>query len=63
MTNEERIKSMTTEELSKFLCELNHDCYLCPADYSCYHGHTGMVDWLKLDVDKDLREEFWKEKE
>ena len=51
MTNADRIRAMSDEELSEFLCDiLSEDrdgCSECIAEGYCYPGHTGMIDYLK----------------
>ena len=53
MTNAERIRSMTDEELAAFLCNLRSEeayentCSHCVAERFCRIGHTGMIDWLQ----------------
>ena len=49
-TNADRIRSMTNEELSAFLCNMGQECYHCIATDYCSPGHTGMLDWLKDEV-------------
>lgn len=46
-TNADRIRSMADEELAKFLCCMNHECYECPGDEMCSNGENGMLRWLK----------------
>lgn len=59
MTNADRIRSMSNEELSKFLCEFRscdsdgHPCNGCKAERYCYTGHTGMEDWLQQPAEED----------
>jgi len=50
MTNADRIRSMTDEELSAFLCNMGQECNQCIATDYCSLGHTGMLDWLKKEV-------------
>ena len=53
MTNAERIRSMTDEELAAFLCNLRSEeayentCSHCVAERFCRIGHNGMIDWLQ----------------
>ena len=59
MTNGDKIRSMSDEELANFLCDLffsnaEQDCVECPARKTCHTGHTGFIDWLK----KDARDDF-----
>lgn len=55
MTNAERIRSMTDEELAEFLCGLISafcNCHdKCPAGNMCCCCHNGMEDWLKKDAE------------
>ena len=51
ITNAEHIRSMTDEELAKWLC-FRFECYgeedLCPAHAFCKPGRqNGMLDWLQ----------------
>lgn len=49
MTNADRIRSMTDEELAVFLCNIMTNetgCYDCPGRQYCDRGHTGIEDWL-----------------
>lgn len=53
MTYEEKIKSMTTEELAKFICK-NTECYECPGKNFCYLAEgnaNGLQTWLKKEVE------------
>lgn len=53
MTNADRIRSMSDDELAAFLCNLRSEeayentCSNCVAERFCRIGHTGMIDWLK----------------
>lgn len=57
MTNEERIKNMSTEELVKFLWSNGVDCNCCKF---CFGGDeckrkickAGMAEWLKEDAEE-----------
>lgn len=56
MTNADRIRAMTDEELTAFLCDLRTNgtydgCDNCPAYDFCEHGHTGFIDWLRKEAD------------
>ena len=62
MTNYERIKAMSVDELASFLCnifiaeaevEVEDPCTICPARNHCRYGHNGMKDWLESEVAKD----------
>lgn len=55
MTNEEKMKSMTTEELAKFICK-NIECYECPGKNFCYLAEgnaNGLQTWLKKEVEEE----------
>lgn len=58
-TNADRIRSMSNEELSKFLCEFRscgsdgYPCSGCKAERYCYAGHTGMKDWLQQPAEEE----------
>lgn len=59
MTNGDRIRTMTDEELSKFLCDFRtgsageHHCAGCKAEEYCRTGHNGMIDWLQQPAKED----------
>ena len=59
MTNAQKIRAMSDEELSKFLCEFrscDSDRYSyigCKAERYCYAGHTGMEDWLQQPAEEE----------
>ena len=59
VTNADRIRSMSNEELSKFLCEFRscdsdgYPCSGCKAESYCRSGHTGMEDWLQQPAEED----------
>lgn len=50
-TNADRIRSMTDEELTAFLCDVRAgtggECAGCLAWNYCSNGHTGWGDWLQ----------------
>lgn len=51
MTNADRIRAMSDEELANFLCNIipgtvRNVCSECIATDYCYHGHNGMIDYL-----------------
>lgn len=50
MTNYEKIKGMTPEELAKFLCKMQM-CSFCEARDCCSVGHTGYIDWMKKEAE------------
>ena len=52
MTNEEWIKSMSTEELTRFLCSYT-SCGVCRARDDCSLGDNGLYKWLKKEVKGD----------
>ena len=53
MTNADRIRSMSDEELAMFLCDFRscdadeYICEGCKAEKYCRAGHTGTIDWLQ----------------
>ena len=59
MTNHERIKAITVDELASLFCniiaevEVEDPCAICPARKHCRHGHNGMKDWLESEVAED----------
>ena len=55
MTYEEKIKSMTTEELAKFICKLL-SCDRCPGRDICYLG-DGNANGLQTLLKKEVVEE------
>lgn len=62
MTNIDKIKSMTVEELATFLCNLmcNECCKdRCPGNKFCGRKHNGLIDWLGRDEEQDV--EPWME--
>ena len=58
MTNGERIRQMTDEELAEWLdtvigsCNLN-DCKYCPMYGACTDVPISMLRWLRKEADKD----------
>lgn len=60
LSNADRIRSMSDEELSKFLCCFrscdfeNHPCNGCKAEPFCRPGHNGMIDWLQQPAEEDF---------
>ena len=61
-TNADRIRSMTDEELGKFLGEIAYHCSNEICDYNCPLAHTGgcandnpqeTLEWLKSPAEKD----------
>ena len=59
VTNADRIRSMSNEELSKFLCEFRscdsdgYPCSGCKAESYCRAGHNGMEDWLQQPAEEE----------
>ena len=61
MTNYERIKSVTSEELGRYFCEAmdvisentkkEFVCDICPVKKMCSKGHNGFVAWLNSEED------------
>lgn len=54
MTNEEKMKSMTTEELAKFICEQTF-CFKCKGKDYCYLAEgnaNGLQTFLKKEVEE-----------
>lgn len=52
MTNAEKIRSMTDEELGRYLCDMQESCDGCPTAEECFLGSNGMLSWLKQEVDE-----------
>ena len=57
MTNADRIRSMTDEELAKWFYVRTSDCVDCPADDLCnVFAHASceelLLRWLKQEVDE-----------
>lgn len=58
LTNADRIRAMSDEEMAKFLCELRSSesygfpCSYCVAEEFCHDGHTGMIDWLQQPLEE-----------
>ena len=52
MTNQEKIKRMTREELAKLLCELS-DCGGCPYMEDCSTDHNGAYVWLGEEAENE----------
>lgn len=59
LTNADRIRAMSDEELAKFLCNFRscdsseHPCNGCQAEPYCMIGHNGMIDWLQQPAEED----------
>ena len=48
MTNADRIRAMTDEEMAHFFCKtLKVECWRCPAKDLCYTDHNGFSEWIK----------------
>ena len=62
MTNADRIRSMSDEELATFLCDFrscdadDYICEGCKAAKYCRTGHTGMIEWLQQPAEEDDHE-------
>lgn len=56
MTNEERIKNMSTEELAKFIESSTESCDSCPAMMNCPQGYRScyiqIMGWLKEEAEE-----------
>lgn len=46
MTNADRIRAMTNEELAKWYCE-NVDCAVCKAAIGYCNGENSVLNWLQ----------------
>lgn len=52
MTNLEKIRTSSREDLAKFLCDLfsADGCYeKCPGSRHCRFGHKGLLYWLDME--------------
>ena len=53
VTNADRIRNMSNEELAMFLCDFRscdadeYTCEGCKAAQYCRAGHAGTIDWLQ----------------
>ena len=53
LSNADRIRAMSDEEMAEFLCHFRSDdaaeyaCSRCKAEPYCRSGHNGMIDWLQ----------------
>jgi len=56
MTNGDRIRSMSDEELAELMCHNvsngTVNCAFCAAAEFCRMGHNGWLDWLKQEADE-----------
>lgn len=52
MTNADRIRSMSDEELAELLCSMTY-CYECSYKNACTHD-DGYLDWLKQPAEEIL---------
>ena len=54
ITNADRIRSMTDEELAEFMCHNvsngTVNCAFCAAAEFCRMGHNGWLDWLRQEA-------------
>lgn len=58
ITNADRIRAMTDEELAKWLCSImTAECCdtSCPGRETCSKGHTGLLDWIKQPAGENCR--------
>lgn len=56
MTNYERIKAMSVDEMAEFICGIMtlESCErLCPAREICMNENAGMKEWLEMEVQND----------
>lgn len=53
MTNADKIRGMSDEELKNFLCDIsNENCSSCLATDYCGLGHNGFITWLKSESEE-----------
>lgn len=50
ITNADRVRSMSDEELAELLCSMTY-CYECSYKNACTHD-DGYLDWLKQPAEK-----------
>ena len=50
MTNYEKIKAMTLEEMAEEICNTHKDCYECEFDKDCDFECDGVTKWLKSEA-------------
>ena len=59
MTNAQKIRSMSDEELAEFLCDFRacdtdeNTCIGCKGEQYCRAGHAGTMEWLKQSVKEE----------
>ena len=56
MTNREKLRAMTDEELAKYVCDLDKMCSGCPGSDLCEFGDghaNGMIKWLQAEAEDD----------
>lgn len=54
MTNFEKIKAMSLNELADFICELFDDCTeKCPGYHTCKYGYRGTISYLKQEAKEE----------
>lgn len=62
MTNYEKIKEMTLEELATFLCnsfdEAFNNCEECPAREYCRKGCNGFKVWLESEAKDEKKNPY-----
>ena len=51
MTNYERIKNMSKEELALYICESHMDCETCRFHWDCESDGEGIENWLDSEAD------------
>ena len=57
MTNHDKLKEMSTEELGRYFCstmdiigdntENGLCCHICPVEHLCKKGKNGFITWLE----------------
>lgn len=52
MTNGNKIREMTDEELAQWICH-HVQCARCPGGDWCSPGHNGTLDWLKKEAENN----------
>lgn len=52
MTNGDKIRAMTDEELESWLCSMQRDCTYCPAASNCPEPDDhALLGWLKQEAE------------